>query len=133
MRVLARRLSGYAHEVEIDEGAHRIVIDEPLTVPGGGDNGPSPTRLLASALAGCIAITMEMYADRKGWDLGAVEVSVDVGYDGFVPRSFATEIRVPAELSEEQRERLLAVARKCPVHRAIAGGGEGIDETMEIV
>jgi len=133
VKVVARRREGYVHEVDIEDGAHRIVVDEPTVVPGGKDAGPSPTRLLASALAGCIAITMEMYAARKGWELGAVEVEVEVGYDGFVPASYATTIRLPAELSEEQRERLLAVARKCPVHRAIAGRDRDIDETMEIV
>jgi putative redox protein len=132
VKVVARRREGYVHEVDIEDGAHRIVVDEPTPVPGGTDAGPSPTRLLASALASCIAITMEMYAGRKGWELGAVEVDVEVGYDGFVPASFATTIHVPAELSGEQRERLLAVARKCPVHRAIAGHDRDIEETMEI-
>lgn len=132
MRVVARRREGYVHEVDVDDGAHRLVVDEPAAVPGGTDAGPSPTRLLASALASCIAITLEMYAGRKGWELGAVEVEVDVGYDGFVPASYATTIHLPAELSGEQRERLLAVARKCPVHKAIAGRDREIDETMEI-
>jgi len=133
MKVLARRREGFVHDVEIEAGRHRLVVDEPSEVPGGADSGPSPTRLLASALAGCVAITLEMYAERKGWDLGAVEVEVDMGYEGFVPSSFATTIRVPAELSEEQRWRLLAVAGKCPVHKVIAGQGEReIVDTMEI-
>ncbi|HEX5928000.1 MAG TPA: OsmC family protein [Solirubrobacterales bacterium] len=132
MKVVARRREGYVHEVDIDAGAHRLLVDEPATVPGGTDAGPSPTRLLASALASCIAITLEMYAERKGWELGAVEVEVEVGYDGFVPASYATTIHLPAELSDEQRERLLVVAGKCPVHRAIAGHDREIDETMEI-
>ena len=132
MKVVARRREGYVHEVDIDGGAHRIVVDEPAVVPGGTDAGPSPTRLLASALASCIAITMEMYAERKGWELGAVEVEVEVGYDGFVPASYAIAIQLPAELSDEQRGRLLAVARKCPVHKAISGQAGDIEETMEL-
>ena len=52
---------------------------------GGTDTGPRPTQLLAASLAGCTAITVEMYADRKGWDVGAIEVDVDVTYDGAVP------------------------------------------------
>jgi putative redox protein len=119
MRVSARRREGYAHEVAI-EGGHSIVVDEPVAA-GGTDTGPSPTRLVAAALASCIAITMEMYAGRKGWDLGEVEVDVDVEYDGPAPRAFAASLRLPAGLSEEQRERLLVVARKCPVHKALAG------------
>lgn len=118
MRVVARRRDGYAHEIEI-EGGHTVLVDEPA-VAGGADTGPCPTRLLAASLASCIAVTMEMYADRKGWQVGPVEVDVDVEYEGFAPRSFAATLRLPAGLSEEQRQRLLAVSRKCPVHKALA-------------
>ena len=76
MKVVARRREGFAHEVEI-EGGHTIVVDEPVEA-GGTDTGPSPTRLLAASLAGCTAMTMEMYAERKGWEIGKVEVDVDV-------------------------------------------------------
>jgi putative redox protein len=119
MKVVARRREGFAHDVEI-EGSHTVRIDEPAAA-GGSDTGPSPTRLVAAGLAGCIAITIEMYAQRKGWDVGKVEVDVDVDYDGFAPLSFAVTLRLPAELSEEQRARLLVVARKCPVHKLLAG------------
>jgi putative redox protein len=119
MRVVARRRERFAHDVEI-EGGHTVRIDEPATA-GGSDSGPSPTRLIAASLAGCIAITIEMYAARKGWDVGAVEVDVEVEYDGFTPLSFAVTLHLPAELSDEQRERLLVVARKCPVHKLLVG------------
>ncbi|HEX8689042.1 MAG TPA: OsmC family protein [Solirubrobacterales bacterium] len=120
MRVVARRRKGFVHDVDIEDGAHRLVVDEPVAA-GGADAGPSPTRLLAAGLASCIAITIEMYAERKGWDVGAVEVEVDVAYDGFVPNAFAATIRLPAELDDEQRERLLAVSRKCPVQKVLSG------------
>lgn len=119
MKVVARRREGYAHEVEI-EGGHTVVIDEPPE-RGGTDLGPAPTRLLAAALAGCVAVTMEMYAARKGWDVGAVEVEVEVTYEGFLPRSFDVTLRLPGGLSEEQKQRLAVIARKCPVHKALAG------------
>jgi putative redox protein len=119
VRVLARRLQGFAHEVDI-EGGHSIVIDEPAEA-GGTDTGPSPGRLLAASLASCTAVTIEMYAERKNWDLGAVEVEVDATYEGHVPTSFDLIVRLPAELDEEQRRRLLVVASKCPVHRALTG------------
>jgi putative redox protein len=122
MKVVARRRNGYAHDVEI-EGGHSIRIDEP-TAAGGTDTGPSPTRLVAAGLAGCTAITMEMYADRKGWDIGPVEVDVDVTYQDHAPLAFALTLRLSEGLSEEQRERLLVVARKCPVHELIAGETE---------
>jgi len=113
-------MGGYVHDVEI-EGGHTLVVDEPAQVEGGTNAGPSPTRLLAAGLASCTAITMEMYAKRKGWDIGRIEVEVDVEYDGFVPTSFATTIRLPSELSDDRRERLLTIARRCPVHKVIAG------------
>lgn len=119
MRVVARRVEGYAHDVEI-EGGHELRVDEPAA-EGGADTGPSPTRLLAASLAGCIAITVEMYAGRKGWDIGAVEVDVEVGYDGPVPTRFEVGLKLPAELDEEQRRRLLVIATKCPVHKVLAG------------
>jgi putative redox protein len=120
VKVVARRREGYVHDLEI-EGGHTIVIDEPAYVEGGTDAGPSPTRLLAASLAGCVAVTMEMYAARKGWDIGQVEVEVDVEYEDYAPRSFAVTLRLPDELSEEQKQRLTVVARKCPVHKVLAG------------
>lgn len=119
MRVVARRVEGYAHDVEL-EGGHELRVDEPAA-EGGADTGPSPTRLLAASLAGCIAITVEMYAQRKGWDVGAVEVDVEVGYEGPVPSSFEVGLKLPAELDAEQRRRLLVIATKCPVHKVLAG------------
>jgi putative redox protein len=119
VKVLARRIEGFAHDVEI-EGGQTIRVDEPLDA-GGADTGPAPTRLVAAALAGCVAVTLELYAERKGWDVGRIEVEVDAEYDRAQPLSFAVALRLPAGLSEEQRERLLAIAAKCPVHRVLAG------------
>ena len=121
-KAVARRRDGYTHEIEIDDGAHRLVIDEPED-KGGSDEGPSPVRVLASALAACTAITIEMYADRKQWDLGEVEVEASYEPDesGTGAKSFDVAIRVPNPIDEEQERRLLVIAAKCPVHRAIAG------------
>jgi len=119
VRVAARRLQGFAHEIEI-EGGHSIVVDEPRDA-GGTDTGPSPGRLLAASLASCTAVTIEMYAQSKGWEVGPLEVDVDATYDGHVPTDFAVTLRLPGELDEEQRRRLLVVASKCPVHRALTG------------
>ena len=120
MRVVARRRSGFTHDVEIDSG-HTIVIDEPVE-SGGEDLGPSPTRAAAAGLAACTAITCEMYAERKGWELGAVEVEVEVEYgENSSIDHLTVALRVPEPLDEAQQERLLAIAGKCPVHRALAG------------
>jgi putative redox protein len=119
VKVVARRTHGYAHEIDL-EGGHELVLDEPAD-RGGTDTGPRPTQLLASSLAGCIAITMEMYAERKGWDLGRLEVSVEVTYEGEVPNDYEVSIKLPDELDDEQRRRLLVIATKCPVHQVLAG------------
>jgi putative redox protein len=119
VRVVARRREGYAHDVEI-EGGHSLVSDEPESA-GGTDAGPSPTRLLASSLAACTAITVEMYADRKGWELGALEVDVETSYEGPVPTRFDVTLRPERQLDEEQTRRLLVIAAKCPVHKALEG------------
>jgi len=119
VRIVARRVEGYAHDVEL-EGGHDLRVDEPAD-RGGTDTGPRPTQLLGTSLAGCIAITIEMYAGRKGWDVGQIEVDVEVGYDGPVPNSYEVGVKLPGELDEEQRRRLLVVATKCPVHKVLAG------------
>jgi putative redox protein len=119
VRIVARRVEGYAHDVEL-EGGHDLRVDEPPAA-GGTDTGPRPTQLLGASLAGCIAITVEMYARRKGWDVGAVEVDVEMTYDGPVPSSFEVGVKLPAQLDEEQRRRLLVIAGKCPVHKVLAG------------
>src|SRR5580765_6927069 len=75
MKASARR-DGQAlrHTVQIRD--HQLLVDEPPTA-GGDDSGPDPQELLAASLASCTAITMEMYAARKGWDIGPVEVDVE--------------------------------------------------------
>jgi putative redox protein len=118
VRIVARRLGGLAHEIDV-EGGHELIVDEPKEV-GGTDTGPRPTQLLAASLAGCTAITVELYAARKGWDVGAVEVTVEMSYEGPVPSSFAVSLALPEELGDEQRERLRAIAARCPVHRVIS-------------
>jgi putative redox protein len=120
MCATARREGGaFRHTVQVRD--HQLMVDEPLQV-GGHDSGPDPQELLAVSLASCTAITMEMYAARKGWDIGHVEV--DVAYspaERGCPTKFELVMRLPADLPEEQVERLRAIAAKCPVHRALDG------------
>jgi putative redox protein len=125
VRAVARRREGFRHDVDVEDGAHRLVVDEPQEA-GGGDAGPAPTRLVAAGLASCVSITMEMYAQRKGWELGAVEVEVEVAYESHVPSSFTATVHLPDGLDAEQRERLLKIAEKCPVHKLLAGQTEVI-------
>ena len=118
MRIAARRDEGYAHDVKVD--GHTVRVDEPPEA-GGTGTGPRPTKLLGASLAGCIAITVEMYAERKGWDVGPVEVDVEMSYEGPVPTHFEVGLKLPGHLDEEQRRRLLVIATKCPVHKVLAG------------
>jgi putative redox protein len=120
MRASARREDGtLKHAVEMR--SHTLVADEPKE-EGGEDQGPSPQELLAASLASCTAITMEMYAKRKGWDLG--EVAVHVEYEPAQrgsPTRFYMRVDFPKELPEDQRERLMQIGAKCPVHRVLEG------------
>ena len=89
---------------------------------GGDDAAPSPQELLAASLASCTAVTMEMYAARKGWDLHDVEVACDYlpGERG-CPTKFTLTLRLPSDLSDEQVAKLKVIATKCPVHRTLDG------------
>jgi putative redox protein len=121
--VVARRIDGLAHEVDLGEG-FEMVVDEPAEA-GGTDTGPRPTQLLATSLAGCTAITMELYAERKGWELDGLEVAVDMTSDEQQrPTHFAVEVALPEGLDEEQRRKLMVIAAKCPVHRVLEHGAE---------
>jgi putative redox protein len=128
MRVSAKRRKGYAHSLTV--GRHTLIADEPRD-KGGTDTGPTPTQLLALSLASCTAVTIEMYADRKGWDIGAVEVLVDYKLEPRGSRArYEVVIRLPDELSKEQVERLVQIAHKCPVHRTLKGDVE-IHDSVE--
>jgi putative redox protein len=119
MKAIARRTGTFRHDIEVR--AHDVVADEPKD-KGGQDAGPSPQELLAASLASCTAITMEMYAQRKGWELPdvAVEVSYQPAERG-CPTRFDLVVRIPDGLPQEQVDRLMTIAAKCPVHRALEG------------
>jgi putative redox protein len=120
MRATARRDVGmFKHTVQVRD--HQLTVDERLK-DGGEDTGPDPQELLAVSLASCTAITMEMYAARKGWDLGHVEVDVEYSpAERGCPTKFELVMRLPEDLPEEQLKRLRVIAAKCPVHRALDG------------
>jgi putative redox protein len=120
MQATARREgSAFRHTVQVRD--HQLTVDEGLSA-GGDDAGPDPQELLAVSLASCTAITMEMYAQRKGWDIGYVEVSADyTPADRGGVTKFELVIRLPEDLPDEQVERLRVIAAKCPVHRTLEG------------
>jgi putative redox protein len=130
MRAISRRVDGRL-EQDVKIRGHRVTADEPRD-NGGDDSGPSPQELLAASLASCTAITMEMYAVRKGWEVG--EITVDVDYEPAQrgsPTKFRMTIEFPKELPDEQRERLMQIGAKCPVHRAL-DGEVMFEETIEL-
>jgi putative redox protein len=119
MRAVARQREKFTHDVKA--GDHSLTVDEPVEA-GGQDEGPSPQELLAAALASCTAVTMEMYAQRKGWDTSGLEVEVEyTPAERGCPTKFELVLKMPPHLDEEQIERLQVIAAKCPVHRTLEG------------
>ncbi len=118
---------GFAQEIVI--GPHRLTADEP-TALGGADSGPSPYELLLAALGACTSMTVAMYARRRQWPLE--EVSVHLKHskihaedcescetkEGMLDR-VESEVELSGPLSTEQREKLLEIAKKCPVRRTL--------------
>ena len=121
--------SGTNYQVEITNGRHYILADEPLGT--GDDMGPSPYELLLSALAACKIITVQMYARRKGWSLENVKVSLDiqkvhardcedcVGDPNAKVDSIECLIEFEGQLTREQIDRLAQISERCPVHRTL--------------
>jgi putative redox protein len=121
MKANAQRVGpeGFKHTVSVRR--HKVTVDEPEDT-GGTDRGPSPQEMLAVSLASCTAVTIEMYAKRKGWEIG--DVRVDVDYEPAQrgsPTKFTMTMHLPKELPDDQRERLTQIAAKCPVHRTLEG------------
>ena len=87
---------------------------------GGAGTGPSPHEYLGAALAACTSMTLKMYAGRKEMNLENAIVTVDIDRINDV-ETFSREIQLLGNLSAEEKERLLEIANKCPIHKALAG------------
>ena len=130
---------GFRTTVQIRD--HIFHADEPLQ-DGGTDKAPTPMELMLGALGSCMAITSRMYAERKGWPLQGVEVALDIerfagkdypDYSGdanFV-HEIRDQIRFLGPLDEHQRERLLEIAGRCPVHRVVENPAFFVDQLIE--
>lgn len=128
------QIVGYLGEEEkfttrIRAGEHQLIADEPESF-GGNDFGASPYQLVAAGLAACTAMTLRLYADRKKWDLREVYVHIShekkhledcLNCDSTNSKidTFTRELDLIGDLDAEQRQRLLEIADKCPVHRTL--------------
>ena len=124
--VIARTEPG-TFKTDVRTRTHELVMDEPVAL-GGSDTGPTPGEMVAAALAACTTITLRMYADRKGWPLGAVEArvdrQVDVGATGAGSQAtphYLLSVALSGPLDEAQVARLRQVVDRCPVHRQLEG------------
>jgi putative redox protein len=119
MATVTARIERSPYETHLSTGSQVIVVDEPVDV-GGQDRGMRPGELLAGSLASCTVITLRMYADRKGWPLDSIVAHVDFTTDMGTKRSlFTMQLILNGDLTDEQRTRLLEMADRCPIHRAL--------------
>lgn len=137
------RLEGDDYTTEIQAGEHSLVADEPESF-GGNNFGPSPYELLNASLGACTAMTLKMYARRKKWALEDVLVHLSYSKENKYeehqanPESdnsridhFDIEVELIGNLDDEQRARLLEIAKKCPVHRTIDSPSVFVTKLME--
>ncbi|MGE5186322.1 MAG: OsmC family protein [Acidobacteriota bacterium] len=111
-----------AYAEHVRAGKHELLCDEP-EAHGGGDLGPPPYALLAASLGACTAITLRMYAARKGWPIEPLEIDVRVFRTEDTER-IERAIRVAPELTLDQKKRLLEIADKTPVTKTLGRGTE---------
>ena len=122
--VLVQETGAGRFQVEVQAGGARFLADEPASV-GGGGTGPNPYELLASGLGACTAMTLRLYAERKGWALKHVAVRVLHARAKLADRDhFAREIGLEGDLDDDQRRRLLEIANRCPVHLTLERGAD---------
>jgi putative redox protein len=111
---------GTPYAVAIETRHHALTADEPKGL-GGGDAGPAPFELVMAGLGACTAITLRMYADRKEWQLGGVEVELRCLKDGDRVR-VERVLAFSGTLTSERRDRLADIAERTPVTLALKSG-----------
>lgn len=113
---------GDKYTTKLHVNQHALVADEPLLI-GGQDLGPAPGDYLCMALASCMVITLRMYVDRKGWSIPQIKAKINLikGSDtASGNNTFYCNVSLDGTLTAEQREKLLKIAKACPLHRLLA-------------
>ncbi|MEN9944052.1 MAG: hypothetical protein RLY18_10 [Pseudomonadota bacterium] len=119
MRAVVSRFGSDNFQQALEVGNDRFISD--IAKDKGGDAlGPSPHEYLGAALAACTGMTLKMYAKRKSWDLQDAIVTVDIERENEIEK-FKRSIKLVGITDAEQSERLLEIANKCPVHKALTG------------
>lgn len=108
-----------AYHLQLTNGRHSFGADEPVAL-GGTDLEPAPDELLEASLASCAAITLRMYANRKNWPVDQISVSVHLLRDNG-KTMFTETISITGNIGQEEKQRLLAIARACPVSKTLLG------------
>ncbi|TAF63079.1 MAG: OsmC family peroxiredoxin [Cytophagales bacterium] len=107
------------YQVSIKTNTQQIIADEPEDL-GGSDEGMQPNELLLASLAACTSITLQMYAQRKNWQLEEVQMQLNIDKHPTETGSIIERhITLIGDLSEEQKQRLLQIANACPVHKIL--------------
>lgn len=114
------------YRTQLQARTHKIIGDEPADV-GGTDLGPRPGDFIRMGLASCTAITLRMYADRKNYDVNKISVTVSNGPMA-EKSTYTTAIHVEGNLSGEEKDRLIQIAKRCPVHKILTNPIEIITE-----
>jgi putative redox protein len=138
---VAVQTSNESLSTEIKAGKHHLVADEPKDV-GGDDSGPSPYDLLSAALGACTSMTVQMYAKQKEWDLEEATVHINhekkhnedalkKGKKSAKLDHFTRKVELKGNLTQEQRERLLEIANRCPVKRTLSSDIQINSELIE--
>ncbi|RZA14663.1 MAG: OsmC family peroxiredoxin [Proteobacteria bacterium] len=105
---------------DIKAGAHTLISGLSAKL-GGIDDGPDPHALLEASLVACTILTLQLYANRKQWDLKSIEVDVSIESETKEGTKMLRSIRFGAPLPADQIERLTEIANKCPIHNLLTG------------
>ena len=129
-RVVVQLRDNEGYTCDAQAGKHAFVVDEPIPL-GGDDLGAAPYQYLKAALGACTAMTVRMYAERKKWAVENVIVTLSHSRDANKQSVFVRDIKLVGELNDEQRERLLEIADRCPVHKTLSHGATILSKLVD--